>query len=140
MHLSDEEIVDKVKANLDYCEPAFRDARVTDYAVLRFPKAVTHFSPGSYQNRPIQATSIPNLFMAGDWVKGVDHGANGLSQERAYVTGLYAANLVCGRLGQGSQAAVRPVEPDEPHIALGRQVNRAVKEAISSTGFRNPLL
>ncbi len=26
-------------------------------------------------------------FMAGDWVKGVPHGANGLSQERAYVTG-----------------------------------------------------
>ena len=140
MHLSDEAIVDKVKANLDYCEPQFRDAAVTDYAVLRFPKAVTHFSPGSYQNRPMQATSINNLFMAGDWVKGVDHGANGLSQERAYVTGLYAANLVCNRLGQGSQAAVRPVEPDEPHIEFGRRVNRAVKEAIARTGFKNPLL
>jgi hypothetical protein len=54
MHLSDEAIVEKVKANLDQCEADFRDASVVDYAVLRFPKAVTHFSPGSYKNRPFQ--------------------------------------------------------------------------------------
>jgi uncharacterized protein with NAD-binding domain and iron-sulfur cluster len=140
MHLSDEEIIKKVKDNLDHCEPQFRKAKVVDYAVLRFPKAVTHFSPGSYQNRPFQATSTKNLFMAGDWVKGVDHGANGLSQERAYVTGLTAANLVCSQLRQGSQALVRPVEPDELHIELGRRLNRAVKRAIASTGFKSPFL
>lgn len=54
--------------------------QVVDSAVLRFPKAVTHFSPGSYSSRPLQTTSLPNVFMAGDWVKGVPHGANGLSQ------------------------------------------------------------
>ena len=54
--------------------------QVVDSAVLRFPKAVTHFSPGSYSSRPLQTTSLPNIFMAGDWVKGVPHGANGLSQ------------------------------------------------------------
>lgn len=54
MHLSDEAIVDKVKSNLDRCEPDFRNTTVADYAVLRFPKAVTHFSPGSYKNRPFQ--------------------------------------------------------------------------------------
>lgn len=56
--------------------------QVVDSAVLRFPKAVTHFSAGSYSSRPLQTTSIPNVFMAGDWVKGVPHGANGLSQVR----------------------------------------------------------
>ena len=140
MHLSDEEIANKVKDNLDYCEPAFKSAKIVDYAVLKFPKAVTHFSPGSFQNRPFQATSVPNLFMAGDWVKGVDHGANGLCQERAYVTGLIAANLVCSRLDQGAQTLVRPVEPDEPHLRIGKQVNRAVKELVASTGIRNPFL
>jgi uncharacterized protein with NAD-binding domain and iron-sulfur cluster len=140
MHLSDEAIINKVKDNLNFCEPQFRKTKVVDYAVLRFPKAVTHFSPGSYQNRPFQSTSTNNIFMAGDWVKGVDHGANGLSQERAFVTGLTAANLVCSHLDQGLPAPVRPVEPDEPHIKLGRQVNRAVKRAIESTGFRSPFL
>ena len=55
-------------------------AQVVDSAVLKFPKAVTHFSAGSYSSRPLQTTSFPNVFMAGDWVKGVPHGANGLSQ------------------------------------------------------------
>ena len=57
-------------------------AQVVDSAVLRFPKAVTHFSPGSYTSRPTQVTSLPNVFMAGDWVRGLQHGANGLSQVR----------------------------------------------------------
>lgn len=57
----------------------------------------------------MQATSIRNVVMAGDWVKGVEHGANGLSQERAYVTGLQAANLVVERLGAGQQGPILQV-------------------------------
>lgn len=45
------------------------------------------FAVQSYAYRPNQCTSIANAFIAGDWVKDVPHGANGLSQERAYVTG-----------------------------------------------------
>lgn len=54
--------------------------QVVDSAVLKFPKAVTHFSPGSHAYMPEQTTSFPNVFIAGDWVKNIDHGANGLSQ------------------------------------------------------------
>jgi len=98
--LSDEAIVKKTLANISACEPAFADAKVVDSAVLRFPRAVTKFSPGSHQNRPRQLTSFGNVMLAGDWVKGLEHGANGLSQERAWVSGLAAANLVVAELGR----------------------------------------
>lgn len=39
--------------------------QVVDSAVLRFSKAVTHFSPGSYTSRPTQQTSLSNVFMSG---------------------------------------------------------------------------
>lgn len=59
---------------------ARRECKVIDSWVGRFPQAVTCFSPGSYVNRPRQAVAGSNVVVAGDWVKGVDHGANGLSQ------------------------------------------------------------
>lgn len=60
-----------------------RECKVIDSWVGRFPQAVTCFSPGSYDNRPLQTVPGSNVFVAGDWVKGVDHGANGLSQVRS---------------------------------------------------------
>lgn len=140
MPLSDEQIVQRVVSHLQTCEPGFKGAQVVDSIVLRFPKAVTHFSPGSYQHRPYQATTIPNVFMAGDWVKGVPHGANGLSQERAYVTGLSAANLVVSRLGVGQPATILDVEEDEPHIAAARAAVRTAREAADALGLKSPFL
>jgi uncharacterized protein with NAD-binding domain and iron-sulfur cluster len=63
--------------------------------------------------------------MSGDWII-TRHGS--WSQEKAYVTGLEAANLVCDRFQQGAKAFIRPVEPDEPHIQLGRTLNRTVRD------------
>ena len=62
----------------------------------RFGGAVTAFSPGSYQNMPQTALSLPGLFIAGDWLaQGPGtHGAKGLSQEKAWVSGLQAGNQV----------------------------------------------
>lgn len=54
-----------------------------------------------------QQSEIKNLFVAGDWVRDLDHGSDGLSQERALVSGYQAANLAlqhfrseCKRTGQ----------------------------------------
>ncbi|KAL4520634.1 hypothetical protein Ndes2526A_g05184 [Nannochloris sp. 'desiccata'] len=138
--LSDREILQKVQRNMALCEPAFASAEIIDSAVLRFPKAVTHFSPGSYKNRPYQQTSFPNVMLAGDYIKGLDHGANGLSQERAYVTGLAAANLVMQQLGQGNPAEILPVEADEGHIRAAKQVNKSVVNVLNSVGIRLPFL
>lgn len=127
MPLSDAEIIGRVKRNIDTCEPTFKTAKVVDSAVLRFSDAVTHFSPGSYSSRPLQTTSLGNVFMAGDWVKGLDHGANGLSQERAYITGLVAANHVVHSLSHGVPAQIIPVEADEPHVVAAKGINQTVQ-------------
>lgn len=122
--LSDEEIVPLVQQDLATCIPAFREAKVTDSSVIRLPRAVTHFAPGSYQYMLPAQTSIQNVFMSGDWIVS-RHGS--WSQEKAYVTGLEAANLVISRFGRGSKAAIAPVEADEPHIEVARSLNHWVR-------------
>lgn len=137
---TDAQILKDVQKYLSVCEPEFESAKIVDGAVLRFFGAVTHFSPGSFASRPLQDTSFQNLFLAGDWVKGVDHGANGLSQERAYITGLLAANKVIERLKTGSKAKVLDVEPDEPHIAGLKAINQEVKKQIRGLGLESVFL
>ncbi|CAM9879016.1 unnamed protein product, partial [Ascophyllum nodosum] len=147
--LSDEEVTERVhRTYLSSCVPEFRRAqracRVIDSWVGRFPQAVTCFSPGSYENRPRQASAGSNVFVAGDWVRGVDHGANGLSQERAYVTGLMAANHVMdafsGATTSSRRATILPTEPDEPQVAVGKRANKAVRGTLKSLGFPDLIL
>jgi uncharacterized protein with NAD-binding domain and iron-sulfur cluster len=142
--LSDEEIIERVHANICACDPVFRDAAIVDSAVLRFQNAVTHFSPGSLPYRPAQITSLPHVFIAGDYVKDVPHGANGLSQERAFVTGLRASNLVLTETfgyPKSKEAEIKPAYADEPHIALLKSLNASLstinplKNLFSSTMF-----
>ncbi len=122
--LRDDEIVPLVQQDLATCIPAFREAKVIDSSVIRLPRAVTHFAPGSYRYMLPVGTSIENVFMSGDWIV-TRHGS--WSQEKAYVTGLEAANLVVERFGNGSKAAIIPVEADEPHIQTARSLNQSVR-------------
>ena len=80
---------------------------------------------------------------AGDWVKmgEYEHGAKGLCQERAFVSGLEAANTLArnGALGprNGKQALVVPIRDDEPQVVAGRKANKAVAGVLSQLGL-NP--
>lgn len=121
---TDAQIVEKLQRDLATCIPELGQAKVVDSSVLRLPRAVTHFAPGSYQSMLPAQTPIRNVFMSGDWVI-TRHGS--WSQEKAYVTGLEAANLVIERLALGQPATILPVEPDEPHIQGLRSLNRTLR-------------
>jgi uncharacterized protein with NAD-binding domain and iron-sulfur cluster len=123
--MTDEEIVAKVHQDLATCVPEFREAKVVDRSIIRVRQGVTHFAPGSYQYLLRAKTSIPNLLMSGDWIV-TNHGS--WSQEKAYVTGLEAANLIIERFGMGEAAKIIPVEADEPHIQIARTINKTVRE------------
>ena len=122
--------------------PQFRSAQVVDSHVMRYPSAVSWFSPGSYELRPTLATAVPNLVCAGDWVRmGTrEHGAKGLCQERALVSGLEAANLLArrGLLGGRREHEVIPVRADELQVELGRTANKALAGVLGPLGLKSP--
>ena len=121
LYLSDAEILPLVQADLAGCLPAFGAAQIVDHSVIRLPQAVSHFAPGSYRYLLPGQTSFSNVFMSGDWIV-TDHGS--WSQEKAYVTGLEAANAAIAQCGIGEAATIIPIVPDEPHIQIARQLNR----------------
>jgi uncharacterized protein with NAD-binding domain and iron-sulfur cluster len=121
--LSDEEIIKIVQGYLTTCVPEFQQAKVIDSNVIRLSQAVTHFAPGSYRYMLPAKTSFANVFMSGDWIIN-RHGS--WSQEKAYVTGLEAANLVISYLQQGEKANILPVEADEEHIQIARGINQTM--------------
>jgi uncharacterized protein with NAD-binding domain and iron-sulfur cluster len=63
--------------------------------------------------------------MSGDWIIN-RHGS--WSQEKAYVTGLEAANLAISYLQSGEKANILPVEADENHIQFARNINQVVRD------------
>ncbi|MEC4813824.1 MAG: FAD-dependent oxidoreductase [Scytonema sp. PMC 1069.18] len=129
LSLDNEEIIPIVQRYLTTCVPAFQDAKIIDSSVIRLPQAVSHFAPGSYRHMLPANTSFKNVFMSGDWIVN-RHGS--WSQEKAYVTGLEAANLVISYLGEGTPAHIIPVEADEPHIQLGRIATKTVRQISQS--------
>ncbi|MBE9029844.1 FAD-dependent oxidoreductase [filamentous cyanobacterium LEGE 11480] len=124
MAMSDGAIVEKVQRDIATCVPAVGEANVIDSSVIRLKRAVTHFAPGSYQHLLPRQTSIPNLYMSGDWVV-TRHGS--WSQEKAYVTGLEAANAVIQQFANGETAKIIPIQPDEPQVQVLRELNRALR-------------
>lgn len=143
--LSDEDIVALLlETLLPSAVAEFRGATAVDSFVARYPGAVSWFSPGSFAKRPPLQTSLPNLVCAGDWVRmgAREHGAKGLCQERAYVSGLEAANALArtGALGAAHRAehTVLAVRDDEPQVVAGRALNKAVMDALKPLGLSSP--
>ncbi|MFM7267616.1 MAG: FAD-dependent oxidoreductase [Cyanobium sp.] len=146
--MTDQEILDcLMHHSLPIAHPEFRNAKVVDAEVRRYPGSVSHFSPGSFRKRPPLETSIASIVCAGDWVRmgEREHGAKGLCQERAYVCGLEAANsLIRRNLVKGSdpsktlQHPVLPIRADEPQVVLGRALNKLVIDPIEGLGLKLP--
>mmetsp|Transcript_16290 Transcript_16290/g.41068 ORF Transcript_16290/g.41068 Transcript_16290/m.41068 type:complete len:276 (+) Transcript_16290:2-829(+) len=119
--MSDDAIVAKVHDNLATMLPGFRGAKVVDSAVVRIPAGVTWFFPGSHSLLPKgRSDAYRNLHYVGDYVR-TDHGS--WSQEKAYVTGIEAANAVMGR----RVCEVVPLKEAEPHVAAGSSAVSAVR-------------
>lgn len=143
LNLTNDDLISKIfQKYLRKCDPRFGSARVVDSSVLRFKGAVTCFSPGTHQYMPSTSTSLSNVFMAGDWLKQGPgtHGAKGLSQEKAYVTGLQAANAAACYLGLPTRTNILNVEEDEPHIVAAKLVAKNYRHVIHKYGLTSPLL
>jgi uncharacterized protein with NAD-binding domain and iron-sulfur cluster len=129
--MGDDEIVRHVKDDiLSVVYPAFAAAAVVDSTVLRVPRGVTHFSPGSHQHMlEGRVPGLDNFFNAGDHV-WTDHGS--FSQERALVTGFEAANRAVdfleGRASPFLHADILPVPENEPHVEAARKAARELRK------------
>jgi uncharacterized protein with NAD-binding domain and iron-sulfur cluster len=128
---SDDELVAKVKSDLDtILGQSCRDAKVIDAAIVRLPNAVNWYFPGSYQFMPDhRSASISNLLYCGDIVRS-RHGS--WSQEKAFVTGVQAANLA---LSRALNIGVIPAMNDEPHVKIGKDVVAAFRNIVGVPPF-----
>lgn len=133
MSMSDADLIKTLTEDLlPSAVPKFKDAKVVDSWVGKYAGTVSWFSPGSYDKRPPlegAGNKLPNVKCAGDWVRmgEREHGAKGLCQERAYVSGIEAANsLLKSTAGISSAKEVLPVREDEMQFKVGVAVNNQV--------------
>jgi len=138
MAMSDDDIIKTLTEDLlPSAVPKFKDAKVVDSWVGKYAGTVSWFSPGSYALRPpLEGAGndvLPGVKCAGDWVRMFDeeHGAKGLCQERAYVSGIQAANsLLSSTAGFTNAKKVLQVRDDEEQFKLGVSVNNQVMKVL----------
>ena len=132
LSLQDEDIVKILTEELlPSAVSQFADAQLVDSWVGKYGGVVSWFSPGSYARRPplegAGKNVLPNVKCAGDWVRmgEREHGAKGLCQERAYVSGFEAANsLMADTATEFKAHEVLAVREDEAQFKLGIDLNR----------------
>ena len=132
LSLSDDDIVKILMQDLlPSAVTAFADCKVVDSWVGKYPGTVSWFAPGTYLKRPpLQGAGsevLPNIKCAGDWVRmgEREHGAKGLCQERAFVSGLEAANALLEdiNLSNAKMHTVLPVREDEAQFKAAVALN-----------------
>lgn len=134
MSLPDDKLIDiLMKDLLPEAVPEYRNAGVVDSWVGKYPGTVSWFSPGSFYKRPpiSGAPEVKNIKCAGDWVRmgEYEHGAKGLCQERAFVSGIQAANLLLDDVvgpARPYKHPVLPVREDEEQFKAGVALNKQV--------------
>jgi isorenieratene synthase len=75
--------------------PELRGAKIVRDS-LQVRRDFTAFHTGLSKNRPSYRTDVPNLYLAGDWVKT---GTPAMLMECAYTSGLLCANAISARHG-----------------------------------------
>lgn len=138
LSLSDEKISEiLMKELLPEAVPEFAEANLVDSWVGKFPGSVSFFSPGSFNRRPPMQgdPEVPTIKFAGDWVRmgDMEHGAKGLCQERAFVSGLQAGNLLLDETIGKSRLYKHPVlqvREDEAQFKAAVAMNKQVMQVL----------
>ncbi len=109
---SRDQIIEEVRGELAAIWPAAAEAKLLQARVVTEQHAVFSPLPGADKLRPPQKTSVPNLFLAGDWT------ATGwpATMEGAVRSGYLAAEALLAHLGQPAKL----LAPDLPRPFLSR--------------------
>ncbi|MHA7648996.1 hydroxysqualene dehydroxylase HpnE [Mycobacterium sp. ML4] len=98
MTMTNREVAERLVGALRASYPAARDAEVLDVTVVPWPKATFSSRVGTSTIRPGNRTSLPNLFLAGDWT----HNDWPTTMEGAAQSASRAVELVREALESGS--------------------------------------
>jgi len=109
---SRQEIIELCRAELRTLLPATREANLVKATVVKEAAATFSPEPGSDRWRPSQCTSLPNLYLAGDWTKT----GWPATMEGAVRSGYLAAEAILSASGAHRQL----VRPDLPAEGLSR--------------------
>jgi uncharacterized protein with NAD-binding domain and iron-sulfur cluster len=85
--------VDMAIGDLRLYFPRVREAKLLKAHVVKEQRATFSGAPETEQLRPVAATAIPNVFLAGDWTRT----GWPATMEGAVRSGYLAAEAVCGK-------------------------------------------